>query len=175
MNKKVFFLSLILMYGFVSIDNTEALDIGKVAKVITNNNNQSLDISKSVDELVKKAVKTGTDELDKNVKSIVDDVRGDVKSVISDAKKDLNSVVSDAKNEINSVQGTIKEVKTTIYSVKASFDKIILLLKILIGLVGILITLLCFSFLNKIIKILKLTKSVVNIAKGKAKIEQDNK
>ena len=80
------------------------------------------------------------------------------------------SVVADAKKEIGSIQGTVQEVKSTIYSVKASFDKIIILLKVLIGLVGVLITLLGVSFFSKIIKILKLTKSVVSIAKGKTEI-----
>jgi gas vesicle protein len=171
-NKVLFFVLSTFLISSAKVKNVEAINLNQIVREVSTNQTtgkkSSLDVSTMLDDAVKNAVKTGTDELNKNVKSIVDDVRGDVKNVISDAKKDLNSVVDDAKKEISSIQGTIKEVKNTIYSIKASFDKIIILLKVLIGLVGVLITLLCFSFLNKIIKILKLTKSVVNIAKGKA-------
>ena len=118
--------------------------------------------SNLLDKAVKDAVKTGTDELNKSVKVIIEDV-----------KKDVNSVVNDAKKEIQSVQGTIKEVKDTIYSVKASFDKIIVLLKVLIGLVGILIALLTFTLINKVLKIVKLTKSVVDGVRSRKASETD--
>ena len=133
-----------------------AAKLKKVVKSVSSKSSIQNNSSNLIDKAVKDAIKTGTDELNKNVKSIVEDV-----------KKDVNSVVNDAKKEIQSVQGTITDVKNTIYSVKASFDKIIVLLKVLIGMVGVLIALMTFTLINKVFKIVKLTKSIVDGVRGK--------
>ena len=165
---------LILFFAFHSSGIANAESVADLSKALKNKSLSPAEKSILLHKMAEKSIKSGINELakelDKNIKSIVDDTRGEFKGVIADAKKDLNSVVADAKKEIGSIQGTVQEVKSTIYSVKASFDKIIILLKVLIGLVGVLITLLGVSFFSKIIKILKLTKSVVSIAKGKTEI-----
>ena len=171
LKKMKVFSFLVLFFMFACISDVWAVSVADLSKVVKNKSVSSGQQANIMQQAMETSIKSGvselTKEVNKNIKSIVDDARGEVRGVISDAKKDLNSVVADAKKEIGSIQGTVQDVKNTIYSVKASFDKIIILLKVLIGLVGILITLISISFLGKIIKILKLTKSVVSIAKGK--------
>ena len=157
----IFLFTLCLTIFAFSGNVSYAAKLNKVAKTVSSTANAS----GNLDKVVKDAVKAGTDEMNKNVKGIVEDVKKDMNGVVSDLKKDINSVVDDAKKEIKSVQGTIEGVKKTVYSVKASFDKIIVLLKVLIAMVGILIALLTFTLLNKILKILKITKSIVDVAK----------
>ncbi len=153
MNRKIFiclclFLTVINGYYY----NANAIDLNNIIKSTSN----TQDLSKVLENAVNSAIKSGTDELNKNIKVIVGDV-----------KKEINSVVDEAKKEIQNVEDTIDGVKTTVYSVKSSFDKIITLLKVLIAMTGILITMLCFTFLNKILKILKIAKAISNFTDKK--------
>ena len=171
MKKLNLYAFLIISFASISFNDVYAISVSDISKAVKNNKSLSSAnatdiIEQTMEDSIKSGVNEFTKEVNKNVKSIIDSTKGEVKGVISEAKKDMNSVVESAKKEIGSIQGTVQDVKNTIYSVKASFDKIIILLKVLIGLVGILITLISISFLGKIIKILKLTKSVVSIAKG---------
>ena len=156
MVKNVFLFTVCVMVVGLNSQIGNAAKLKKTIKSVSSRTSMQSNTSNLIDKAVKDAVKTGTDELNKSVKVIVEDV-----------KKDVNSVVNDAKKEIQSVQGTIVDVKNTIYSVKASFDKIILLLKVLIGMVGVLIALMTFTLINKVFKIVKFTKSIVDGVRGR--------
>lgn len=153
MKRKIFvLLSLFLITINGYYHNAIAIDLNNIIKSTAN----TQDLSKMLENAVQVAVKSGTDELNKNVKVIV-----------SDVKKEINSVVVEATKEIQKVENTIDGVKNTVYSVKSSFDKIITLLKILIAMTGVLITILSFMFLNKILQILKIFKAISNLTNKK--------